>query len=55
MTTTTSERVFVDKATKAQADALANKLRDMASADNCNEHQSNWLFNVAELLEQLTK
>jgi len=55
MTITTSEHLFVDKATKAQAEALAHKLEVMAMADNCDEHQSNWLFHVAELLDQLTK
>ncbi len=51
------ERMFVDKETKRLAEALAEKLREMAGQENLDDSygfQSRWLNDVAGLLGQLS-
>lgn len=46
--------MFVDKETKALAELLAVKLRGMTGNDELHGMQVQWLFEVAELLDQLS-
>ena len=48
-----SEKVRIDQETKALAETLENILRDKASSGVFNTRQSDWLFEVADLLSQL--
>jgi len=54
MKTKSSEQVRIDEETKALAESLENTLRAKASSGIFNTRQSDWLFNVADLLSQLT-
>ena len=45
--------MFVDKETKAQAEAMAEKVRALTDAEDCKPQQSDFLFNLAEMLYQL--
>lgn len=53
MKTKSSEQVRIDWETKALAESLENILRAKASSGVFNTSQSDWLFNVADLLSQL--
>lgn len=54
MKTKSSEQVRIDEETKALAESLENILRTKASSGVFSNRQSDWLFEVADLLSQLT-
>lgn len=55
MKNTTTKKHTLDEQTKKQAETLATKFRDIACDDNLPEHQVTFLFDVAELLEQIAQ
>ena len=46
--------MFVDEETKSLAELLATKLRGMTGNEQLHERQVQWLFDVSELLDQLS-
>lgn len=46
--------MFVDKETRALAEALAEKLREMAGSGDYFQNAQQWLNDVADLLGQLS-
>lgn len=38
---------------KTQAEALAEWARELAMTDDCHPNNANWLFHLAELLDQI--
>lgn len=48
------EQMFVDKETRELAEALAEKLREMAGGEGVHQFTRQWLNDTAELLGQLS-
>jgi hypothetical protein len=48
------EQMFVDKETKRLAETLAEKLQGMTGNEDLHPSQVQWLFDVSELLGQLS-
>jgi len=46
--------MFVDKETKRLAETLAEKLQGMTGSEDLHPSQVQWLFDVSELLGQLS-
>jgi hypothetical protein len=45
--------MFVSKETKAQAQALADKVKEMSLAEDAHPREAQWLYALGEMLEQL--
>lgn len=45
--------MFVDKETKALAELLALKVKDMSLDDTAHPREAQWLYALGEMLDQL--
>jgi hypothetical protein len=46
--------MFVDKETKRQAQALADKVKEMSLEEDAHPRQAQWLYDLGLLLDQLS-
>ena len=45
--------MVIPETVKTQADALADSVRELAMLDDCHPQNAQWLFGLAELLDQI--